>query len=232
MTAQMSPPRLIVSRFDRVTSALVTALILVGSVVAGLLVVFFSVRLYEPPKSVPVVLASAPGHGIGSLGEEFSVEPPAPDEALDPATFQPTMALSLVTEAINQRDLQVGQPSLTDRPLREGRGARDSRRAGSGGPGERVARPQRWELRFEGGSLNEYAAQLDFFGVELGVVRPTGAVGYASRFLEDPPVRRTGQAADEARLYMTWRSGDLKDADRELLRRAGVAAGSLEILQF
>jgi hypothetical protein len=31
---------------------------------------------------------------------------------------------------------------------------------------------------------------------------------------------------------MTWRTGSLKEADRELLRRAGIVSGGRDILQF
>jgi hypothetical protein len=42
----------------------------------------------------------------------------------------------------------------------------------------------------------------------------------------------TGPSGKEKRLYMTWRIGRLKEADRELLGRAGINAAGIPVLQF
>jgi hypothetical protein len=93
------------------------------------------------------------------------------------------------------------------------------------GPGKSgFPREQRWFVRFsEGSTLNEYARQLDFFGIELGALLPGGRMVYLSDVTSDrPKVREATSGADEQRLYMTWQGGERRKADLELFRKAGV----------
>jgi hypothetical protein len=86
-----------------------------------------------------------------------------------------------------------------------------------------IPREQRWFLRFaEGRSVDEYAKQLDFFGIEIGVLQPQGELIYVSNFSTRPRQRPVKSGKDEQRLYMTWQSGERRAADVKLLSRAGV----------
>jgi hypothetical protein len=109
-----------------------------------------------------------------------------------------------------------------------GSGGGDGSGTGTGG----YPRHKRWEIYFqEGGTLELYAQQLDFFGIELGVVG-SGSVTYVRSLSQNPPQTRTGVADDEKRLYMSWRQGGLKKADTSLLSRAGIDASNKIALQF
>jgi hypothetical protein len=96
-----------------------------------------------------------------------------------------------------------------------------------------VPRWERWQVRFSAADLEAYARQLDYFGIELAAMGGGRAnVDYASQLSRPRPLRRAGRSQDEQRLYMTWRSGELIEADRQLLAKAGIATADRVILQF
>ncbi len=98
---------------------------------------------------------------------------------------------------------------------------------------EEATAQRNWEIRFpKGQTVETYAKQLDYFGIELAVVLPEGMLLYVSRLSADKPTTRTGKAADEKRFYLTWRGGELSLADLELLHRAGVEARNRVLLKL
>jgi hypothetical protein len=63
-------------------------------------------------------------------------------------------------------------------------------------------------------------------------VLPGNRVAYASDLSSGSPTQRTGPADADKRIYLTWRSGPLQQADRELLRRAGIDPSGRMVLKF
>ena len=107
----------------------------------------------------------------------------------------------------------------------------DGRSAGFG-PG-RPGKPRHWEVTFlEGNTANTYARQLDFFKIELGVLFPGNRVEYARNVSRATPDKRTGNADEEKRYYLTWQKGGLREAEVELLGKAGITAGDRPIIKF
>jgi hypothetical protein len=94
-------------------------------------------------------------------------------------------------------------------------------------------REQRWLVRFgDLQSVDEYARQLDYFGIELGAL-VGGKLNYVSKLSNAQPRLQTATSgANEKRLYMTWQGGNRKQADVQLLKKAGVEVGSGTIFHF
>ncbi len=92
---------------------------------------------------------------------------------------------------------------------------------------------ERWVIRFaEGSSIDEYARQLDFFGIELGVLLP-GRLIFVSNMSTTPMTREVNTGNGEERLYMTWQGGGTRrEADVKLFQRAGVDASQGTIFHF
>ncbi|HJT32926.1 MAG TPA: hypothetical protein VJ783_12870 [Pirellulales bacterium] len=90
---------------------------------------------------------------------------------------------------------------------------------------------QRWEIRYPDMTFDEYAQHLDDAGIELGIIG-IGETKYVRNFSRPSPDVRTGKNRDERRLWLQWQKGELKEADRELLKRSGVAAASGLVVQF
>lgn len=218
------------TRYDSVASMIVSLLIIVGGAVICLAVVWLSARIFARQTAVPVVIADV-GSGEGpDVGEAGELDEPTEEEIAQEAEIpEPDLqdTLSLVTESVASSDL--ADPTATDSKRRGRRGL-----GGGGGNGEPgIPREQRWEVLFlEGSTMESYSRQLDFFKIELGAISGTNDVFYAWNLSAPSPSTRTNPGAKENRLYMTWRQGGLKAADRELMRRAGLRDNKRIIVQF
>jgi len=218
-----------VSAYDRVAGLLLALLVLVGFTVLTLLIMWLTSRIFATQVAVPVMLEQI-GDGGGALGDSMEMEAPSLDET-DLEQPELTDTLSAITDAIAAQAAVIENPAIYAEMNQKGGGSGDGRMAGSGGG--RPGRPRHWEVRFiEGNTVETYARQLDFFGIELGVLMPGNKVEYAYNLAKGKPDRRTGPADAEKRYYLTWRRGGLQAADRELLTRAGIEAGGRLILKF
>jgi hypothetical protein len=111
---------------------------------------------------------------------------------------------------------------------------------GEGGPGRGGGkREQRWFVEFaDKGDLKSYAAQLDFFGIELGAkFEAEGRLVYLSNMSQNKPATREIFAAEgdsEKRLFMNWQEGseERRLADVELFQKAGIDASTAIIVHF
>ena len=221
--------RLKVSRYDRVSSMLLALVILLGVVVFVLLVVWLTNRILLRQTAVAVELVEL-GSGEGPLGGGSELAEPI-DEQIEPERPPVEQTLATIAEAVAVKTTQLDDPVWGGR-AGPGKGPGSGGGSGGGtGSGSGVAR--RWEVRFiKGNTLETYARQLDFFGIELGVLMPGNRVIYASNLMKRKPDTRTAAADQEKRYYLTWRSGELQEADRELLARAGIQSTGRIILKF
>lgn len=241
-----------VRAYDKAASMLLSLLILVGVVVVCLVVAWFSARVFKPQQAIPVVLEDiAGGFESGTIGEGMQIEAPDTAEIAQETDLEVT-ELSQVLEAIDSviadreadLDEMLIDAEATEEQTGGGRstGSGDQLAAGRGNGGAGIPRHERWEIRFdEGRTLDEYARQLDFFGIELGVLQGLGEVAYAYKLQQPKPETRIGNRAAEERMYMTWSRGGggrdasskrLEAADRQLLARAGIDATGRDVLQF
>jgi hypothetical protein len=167
---------------------------------------------------------------------EREFEEPNPEEineVLDPPIEQTLESIaSVVSTEAPQLDAVEGSTSLGSG---EGDGTGDGRGKGPGGPGTEDGIPayERWEVRMSATSLDEYARQLEFFGVELGVAGGGNPnVEYISKLTAPKPDVRRGDPKAEKRLRFLHRSGELRQADRQLAARAGVQTDGRVVFQF
>ena len=182
--------RLGVTAYDRSSSLLIAMLVLVGMSVAGLLIVYLTLQLMERQIAVPITIAERPAGAPDSQGTSDELEAPAIEDAPDLQEPQLPEMLSALADAISTHeallDRQVVQPGAeASRGDREG----DPRKAGSFGTGDgSPVRWDRWKIRYQDPrSLDRYAEQLDFFGIELGVVDRQGQVRYATHLADPKP---------------------------------------------
>lgn len=234
-----------VSPYERVASFLLAGAMLVGTLTVSLLLVWFGHRMPPRPAALPVLplIVDDEDGGYPEGVEGSTMELPGEItpylgtglEELDEPPVEQT--LDLISGVVAARELTLADPVLREKwatgiggthggpgdapPLGEGGGNR-------GG----VRREMRWRIQFEeGGSLDEYAKQLDFFQIELGILGAGNQVQYCNS-LAGSRATRTGPAEGEERLYFIWESGARQEADRELLARAGVDATGLKVMQF
>lgn len=245
-----------VSAYDNVAGLLLSLLILLSLSVLVLFVIWLSSRVFAVPQPVPVVLEDVGGGGRedGSLGESLELEAPDAEAIAREADLPENpveKTLALVEDAISLLRTELDDPLLTQEiEAAQTKSTGETRRAGLGsgggtgngrGPGDGdgdgsgpggIPRHQRWVIYFQDGeTLDGYARQLDFFGIELGVVSG-GEVTYARQLAQPKPEQYRGSSEAEQRLYMSWRQGGLQQADQTLLQRAGIDGKGKIALQF
>ncbi|MCA9124006.1 MAG: hypothetical protein H6822_13085 [Planctomycetaceae bacterium] len=217
---RMLEPSLRASCFDRVASLLISMLILSGASVAVLVVLW----LATPPETERIVrnYGSASARRDVFTEEQSELDTPAIHELTRVASFEPTELSTLITteSVIAASIIEIEGPLDDSRPV------------GPPTPFDTVPRWERWEVRYNATSIEGYARQLDFFGIELGAVGRKEDIDYVSGLSDASPTLRTASGAEEDRIYFSWRSGTVQSMDRQLLQRAGVDVERRIVLQF
>lgn len=223
-------PVMRVTRYDRVTSFMIALVLGLVVGVVWLMVVWFTNKLPAPaPPAELEIVEIAGGEEDGAPDETLQVESPE-DPVEDPAVEE---MLENVVELSNQlAELKPPSPEVTGSKVGSAQGTGRAPLGSGGGPG-RLGREQRWFVRFsDSGTLEIYAQQLDFFGIELGALMP-GRIVYLSNLSADRPTSRTvTSGGNETRMYMTWRGGNRRDGDIRLFQKAGIDVGGAVIFHF
>lgn len=231
--------------YDRVSSWTIALFVGVAGLCLCVVAIWLTNRLPAPPQAVPVELIEAPGgFEDGSPDETLRVDSPEPEvHDASPAEVQSDTteiaeALETVVELSESATQQVQQQFDTGIQSTGKTGsAKGTGKKGLGiGPGTGgMPREQRWYVRFgDRAGVDEYAKQLEFFGIELGALLPDGRLVYISKLNQPAPVSRfVATGKNEQRLYMTWQGGDRRSADVELFKRASIdVRGDTAIFHF
>lgn len=238
-TAYLQTRRLIVSRYDRAWSWLLSLLLLIGTAAFILFMIWLSNQIHETEIAREIDMTEVgdgEGGGDGRPSGGTQLESPSdttevPVSEMTPPEVQDTIAA--VTETVVEQAVQLDDPALQT-PKAKGDYGSGGGSGGGHGPGKgmghgpgKPGRPQRWEIRWDKGqTLESYARQLDFFKIELGyVVKGRNDVVYLSNFQSKKPTVKTAVRGAEKRYHFNWQGGDLKEADLEFFRRAGVKIG-------
>jgi hypothetical protein len=233
-----------ISRYDQVAGLLLATLLFFVCLTFVMFLIWLSSQLVRPTPAVPVTVLEDVGGGgsgtgplSGGLGDLAQ-----PDIGEVAATTEPAIAQALLLAAavVAERTTEITtlEGDLTPGSgigRGEGKGIGDGRGPGPGGPGTSAGIPayDRWEIRMSAASLDEYARQLDYFGIELGVAGGGNPnVEYISKLAAPRPTVRVGNPRDERRLRFLHRSGELRRADRQLAEKAGVGTDGRVVFQF
>ena len=253
-----------VTKLDRTTAQLIALCLFMGLVLLFLMTVWFSnLKPSRMLAAAPLQITDDDfgGDPDGAPGESLKIdspEPPSADaqagedftETAEMPDTAPTDVVAdvadLATDMVNQEVTEDGDAPqvvrafmpapLTVRKPGSSQGTGTKRGLGEGkGTKGGVSREIRWQVKFaDRVTLEEYAAQLDFFGIELGALMPDGKLILVSKLSEARPTTKTvTSGADEKRLYFTWRGGLRKAGDLEIFQKAGVnASNAVMILHF
>ncbi len=225
--------RLRVSRFDMVTSFLTSLLVFVANLAAGVLLVWLTSHWRLPVPDV-VVSLERPSGTQNAPGVEEDFEPPGVDEVeelLEPALPD---SLEAVTDAVSTLAASTETQSLLE-VASKSQQLGDHRQPGLPSDGQKmIPRYLRWQLDFQARDLASYAAQLDFFRMELGVVGGSvPGVDLVYDLVDGPRSRHQENPESETRLYFMWTGASpLMRFDEELVRRSGVPLTGRQIIRF
>ena len=239
--------RLRVSGYDRASSTLIALLISLGSLTAIAVVIWISTIVRTTEVSVPfemIEVGDGEGGGDGRPMGGSQLDTPSEEYVVgtDKTTAdapEKNMSAMGVEAATRELDMDEPEPVVPQRRGSLGTGGGMGGGFGDGrglghGPG-RGGRPRNWEIYFQKGStLDLYARQLDFFGIEIGIVKPGGRIDYAFHLANTKPDTRSITEAykNERRYWLRWTQGDLEQADRELAEKAGLDPSGGWLLKF
>ncbi len=223
-----------VSLYDQVSSMLLALIIMVGFFVTLMFLVWLTTVLIFGRREIEVeYIEEVAGRGEAAEGYERDLEEPGEeelDELLEPAL---EAALEAVTDVVSSQEAKLDSLATDATQSGHGSGKGDSRQSGPGGEGlPIIPRWERWQIRYNTKSLPAYSDQLDFFKIELGAAgggkpRVDYAIGFKGR-----PKKRDGTGDQEKRLYFSWKGGKLKEYDKRLLSKAGIATSRRVVMQF
>ena len=248
-------PQIKVTKYDIFVSAFTTSAMFTAMALLALVGIWLSNLIPTPSRQqiemLPMVmLAGDGGWEDGTPNATPNVDSPE-EPSLDPSLA--TEATSDVTElqAVTEQVMEFSENAAAIVAPNEFTGVRNTgipgsaegtggRPLGRGGPGHGgEKREQRWFVEFaDKGDLKSYAAQLDFFGIELGAKFETeGRLVYLSNMSRDIPTTRqilSSAGESEKRLYMNWADGseERRQADVELFQKAGIDASQSGIMHF
>ncbi|CAD77518.1 MAG TPA: hypothetical protein DDX19_18015 [Rhodopirellula baltica] len=223
------------SWFDAVTSLLMAVLLMLTSLVGVLFLLWVllpedEIVLNEPVAEITRVSAG----GTATVESPFVV--PTDQETVDFRTTDLTTSVQSLVSAAEQVTLtESAMNSMVPS------GDTESGTIGRSGPDETgdsdadiIPRFKRWQIEWKANDLNEYAAQLDHFGIELGVfggARP--GVDLVNQFASNPQVRYLDDPSEEKRLYFLWtRPSPLQRFEERLLMQAGISTRDRQILKL
>lgn len=238
---QRRAPVLQTTRHDVVSSFMTAGVLGLVLVVVVLSVLWTATWPRTSTEAVPVELIDVTGgFEDGAVDETLELETPD-DPTADPAIAEVVdeevqvaeaietivelsdEAAEQVRERLQQDALNAGQPGSKAgtgrRPLGLGEG--------SGG----VPRANRWFVAFADDRLSVYAAQLQHFGIRVGV-----RLGAEIVFLTDLTAAQPGtevvRQGNPNWLFFTWRGGGRRKADLLLFRKANVDTAAGEIIHL
>lgn len=245
--ANVGRTALLPSLYDKVVSLMTSLLIVVGLLVFCMFVAWLGAQYVARPLAMSPYLIADGGVTDGKTDDSMRLDAPfwqdiyrETDLAEPEFASQAEVVEALVIRAVDVADeLPIDLLTVTGESggtRQSGSGDRPGAGDGPGQPGETLAKippEDRWEIRFrEGLTLAEYARQLDFFQIELGVVRENDLVVVTNLAQETPISSTVSKAERREWLVYVWKSGRLREADRQLIQKGGVVVGTSRIVQI
>jgi hypothetical protein len=223
------------TRYERASAALTSALAMLGIVTLLMLLVWLSggVRLDRPPSQV-VFAEPAKQPESPSLLPGGELQSPGAEELPEAGEPPPEIALEHVAPIVESEVVMLDALTIDDGDGDAGR-KKGKEKGGTDGFGPLIGRGawDRWEIRYSAVDMEEYKRQLDHFGIEFGVAGGGDPlVHYLKDFSADEPTKRTGDPKHEKRIRFLYAGGPLKRADRQIAQAAGIPIDGRIVFQF
>ncbi len=241
-------PHIKLTKYDVAVSILQTSALCAGLTFVVMLFIWLSNLLPAPvSRKVELMPAGDGGWEDGTPDATPKVESPE-DATVDPSMANEETDVTQLEEVVEQV-VEVSENASTIVAPNESTqnqtsgipGSADGtggRPLGSGGPGRGGAKRENgWIVEFaDKGDLDSYAAQLDYFGIELGLlIKEESRLIYVSNMSKPRPDTREVRNGDgEKRLWMNWQDGSQErvKADMELIKKAGLDGSKGIIIHF
>ena len=226
------------SRFDLVTSFLMSLMILLGGGV-GVLLVIWAMGTSEATANKPAQVSriSFATAGTPEAEAEFDVPTPSEIESLAEPTLEDTIlevSTIQVSGVISDAVSQNTAPQDTGTKSGDPRGTNES---GVEPVNHEIPRFDRWNLTFQATTAASYARQLDTLGIELAVFGGgVSGVDCLTDLSGEPRHYRIDDPRNETRLYFSWLAQQSSRAligyERQWLHAASIPTRDRHLVKF
>ncbi len=222
------------SAYDRMSAWLTALILLVGFVVATLFLIWLtSVFKFERNVAPPFIPATQ-GEDGNDMPEGFE------DDELDPGvedfaeveTPQLAEALEAVSNAVST--IRANSEHVSGDAAQMGKGGGyGSREGGPSGSGDGIPDYKRWKIVYEVDNQATYKDQLDYFGIQIGVVESVGEVVWrVSDVSKGVSVAKSSREQEAKSLRFSHAKLRMKKWDQQIAQQAGVDTNGALMVQF
>ena len=220
------------SQFDNLNAWLVALILVFGFLFAVLFLIWFtSVFDFSRRVAGPVAVANDPGDSKPDGVADDALEPGV-EEFPEVEVPQLANALEAVTDAVSSVRASLEKRSGDAAVMGAGRGY-GSREGGPGSGGGGIPEYKRWIINYEADDINEYARQLSFFNIDIGVAHQVKVDIWRVRDAGGgSQIIKTNRETEEKSLQFTHEKASMRRWDAELCKRAGVDLSNTSQFQF
>ncbi len=222
-----------VSSFDAVNAFLIASLMVVGTLVTILFLIWLTMIMDRRAQTQNSFVVDASFGNEKPEGFADDVFEPGVEEFPEVETPQLADALEAITDAVSS--VRASIEARDGDAAQMGKGGGFGSREGGPGTGNFKGVPEhkRWKIEYDTPNINEYAQQLSFFDIEIGVVSNTSNdvvrirnVGNAAEVIP------TSRQAENKTLFFVHEKQRLRRWDESLARRNGVDFQEKFTVQF
>ena len=233
-----------VTGYDRASAGVIAVVLALIVAVAYLFVQWFVQHEFKTDTLPPMEMVVVGGGSLDGDPDDSPLLDSLAEEVPDPS-LEELREDEVSVEELLETVVDVSDRAANPAPVAsasDATGGTPGSASGTGGqalgfgPGEAgIPTEQRWFISFaDRGSLDEYARQLEFFGIQLGALDVSdGSLTIISDLTAaSPAVTRKASGKGETRLYMIWQGGGRKQADVKLFAKANLAVDDKPVLHF
>lgn len=221
-----------VSSYDAVNAFLISSIIVVGTLVAIMFLIWLTMISGGPENKVAVVIDQSFGMEKPE-GFADDIHEPGVEEFPEVETPQLADALEAMSDAISsvKASLEARDGDAAEMGRGKGFGARE------GGPGtgnfKGVPEYKRWKIEYRSANIDEYARQLSFFNIDLGVISNTNNRVYR---LKKPgeldQVVESSRENENKELFFVHEKQRLRRWDESLVKKQSINLRDAFTVQF
>lgn len=223
------------SAYDRLSAWLSALIILIGFLVATLFLIWLTSVFNFENRIAPAFTPTNIGDDGNDKPEGFE------DDELDPGvedfaeveTPQLAEALEAVSNAVSTIRANSEHVSGDAAVMGKG-GGYGSREGGPSGSGDGIPDYKRWKIVYEVDNKETYKQQLDYFGIQLGIVEPVegGRVYRIANISKRAQVAETSKEKEKGTLMFSHAKIRMKRWDQGIAKDARVETNGNLVFQF
>ena len=212
-----------VSAYDIVNAFLISSIVVVGTLVTILFMIWLTMLMNNRKAPKPVVLIETTFGDEKPEGFEDDIFEPGVEEFPEVEVPQLADALESLTEAVSSVEAAIEARDGDAAEMGKGKGF-GSREGGPGnGTSRGVPEHKRWKIEYAAPDQQTYAMQLSFFDIDIGVISKTNNdivrltdPGNAPRAIQ------TARSAEGKSLYFVHEKLQLRRWDEYFVKKNGV----------